>query len=369
MNAAVRNVRKKPRVKISTKKMLNLYSYKTPNIVIVGDKSIKRKVPNIEKNFNLMVVFTDADQLKAIVNAKTIAIIIDEKEVKKNIKKYLEKLLKDYKLLPIFYLSRNLKKPAFYTSLYGQGLQGVINWLEESKILHGLIIETLKPHPNAVGRTKGDKRLSDVIKSHLTLIGVNKSIKVKVVDGFAFLQGAVNSLFDKKTIEEETSKILGVKSTIVKDIKIKNTKKTTDRELERKIKMYMGHIAGEKKRSMSVKVKNKVVTLMGMSSSHSDVLDIEKFAMKQPGVQDVIRLVKYQPALAFKHAKKAKLLEKRIMQMFNGVKNIRINVYGAHAEVSGTVKMSTHRALIEQYLLQVLPVKKIVNKIFISKRS
>ena len=362
MRTAIRKNKKGGRL---GKTALNLYTYKVPNIVIVGNKEIRKKIQDIEKNFNLVLVFTEPKDLEESINANTIAVIIDEKEVKSKLKQYVMAVLGAYKMLPIFYLSRSVKRHNFYKDFYEQGLQGIIKWPSEAKVLHNLIIESLKPHPKAVGKSKGDARMADLIKSHLILNGNYKGIRVKVIEGFAFLEGRVRSLYDKRLIERESSKVLGVKKVISKNIKIKDFKKVTDKELERKIKMYIGNILGSKKRSLSVKVRNKIVTLMGAASYLGDVLDIEKFAMKQAGVKEIVRLVKYQPSLVLKNTKRAKFLEQKIKKLFDGVKHVSISIYGELAEVSGMVKIKADKALVERYLLQVLPVKKIVNKIFV----
>ena len=349
-----------------SKTMLNLYSYHVPNVVIVGDKKIRGRSQKIEKRFNLELIFSSPDLLKDSINRKTIAIIVDEEEVRKKSKEYLESLLSKYKFLPIFFLSRSIKRSNFYTDLYGKGLQGVVNWPEESKVLHDFIIESLKPHPHAVGRSKADEKLSEVIKSHLVLQGGYKAIKVKVIEGFAFLEGSVKSLFDKKSIEVEASKVLGVKKTIVKNIKIQEFKSITDRELERKIKMYTENILGDRKKSISIKVRSKVVTIEGAIVSHRDVLDIEEFSMKQPGIKNITRLVEYSPKLVLKNIKKAKLVESKIKFLFDGVRYIAIKIYGDFAEVSGSVRMKEDRTLVEKYLLQTLAIKKVINKIFVA---
>jgi osmotically-inducible protein OsmY len=349
---------------ISTPKK-NQFTYKMANIIIVGNKKIRPKISDLEKNFNIMLLFTEANMLSEIINSKTIAIIVDENEVSPKDKSYLETLLSKYIILPIFYLSRTVKKSNFYTSLYSKGLQGVINWPKEAKSLHHLVIESIRPHPIASGRSKGDKKLADMVKSHLVLNGNYKSIKVKVIEGFVFLEGSVKSLFEKELIESECSKVLGVKRCISKNIKVRESKKTTDKELVTKIKMYIAHILGDKKRSMSVKVKNKVVTLVGSSSNNNDILNIEEFAMKQLGVQDVIHLVKLAPSLVVKNVKKAKFLELKIKEVFDGVKYITISIYGEYAEVSGTVRFLADKVLVEKYLLKTLPLKRIVNKLYI----
>jgi osmotically-inducible protein OsmY len=351
-----------------TTKILNLYSYNVPNIVIVGKKEIRRKILNIEEDFNVFLVFSDPNDLLNLINKQTVAIIIDEKSVGNKITTYLKAVLNTFKYLPVFYLSRTSKRSSFYSSLYRGGLQGAINWPEEASILHDLIIESLKPHSDTIGDNKGDKQLSEMIKTHLILVNNYKNIKVKVIAGFVFLEGSVKSLFDKRMIERESDKVLGVKKVISKDICVRNNNKITDREIERKIKMYAGNILGESKRTTLVKVKDKVVTLSGLASNHGDVIEVENFSMKQQGVKEVIRNIKYKPSVVLKNTKIVKSLEQKIKNIFEGAKHISLSLYGDYAEVSGFVKIRADRSLIQDYILQSLPVKKVINKLYIVEK-
>lgn len=190
------------------KPMTSLYSFKVPNIVIVGDKEIRRKINRIEQDFNLRLKFIEPEQLNDVIDSKTIAIIIDENKISPRFTKFLIDIVSDYKLLPTFYLSRSAQKANFYSALYQSGLHGVIDWPLEAPILHDLMIESLRPHPRATGNSKGDLKLSEMVKSHLVLNGKFKTLKVKVIEGFVFIEGSVKSLFEKETIENECSKVL-----------------------------------------------------------------------------------------------------------------------------------------------------------------
>jgi hypothetical protein len=131
--------------------------------------------------------------------------------------------------------------------------------------------------------------------------------------------------------------------------------------------MYIGNILGQNKKSISVKVKDKVISLVGSASNQADILDIEEFSMKQPGVKNVIRLLKYSPSLVKKNVKKARHLEKKINYLFDGVKFVSINIYGEFAEVAGTVNTKADKVLVEKYIFKTLTVNKIINKLFVSK--
>jgi osmotically-inducible protein OsmY len=358
---------KKKRVKSkSQNSMVNLYSYKVPNIVIVGDEQIRRKIQDIEKNFNLLIIFSSRDSLEESVNTKTIAIIIDEKKVKNKIKSYLETILNNHPELPIFYLSRAVKRPNFYTSLYQRGLQGIINWPREAGILHDLLIESLRPHPKATGESKGDEGLADMVKSHLVLNGSYKAIKVRIIEGFVFLEGPVKSLYDKEFIKVETSKVLGVKKVISINVKVRAPKNIQDEDIERNINMYIKNVLGSKKHSIVVKVRDNVATIQGKASTSNNILDIESFINKQAGIKQIIKDIKYDPSLIRKNVKRAKLLEDKVKNLFDGAKHISISVYGEYAEVSGTVKTLADRSSIERYVLEILAIKKLINKLSIS---
>ncbi len=355
MNLAKKNI---------NNKALSLYSFRQPNIVIVGDVSIKKRLPNIEKNFNVEIIFSDSADVRKKINNSTVAVIVDEKKVKSKITNYVENLVNEFALPPIFYLSREPKKSSFFTSLYNKGVQGVVDWPQESQVLLNVVVESMKSHENILGKNKGDRNLAKIIKAHLMLESGLKNIKIVVIDGYVLLKGSVKSLYEKNILTGETSKILGVKKVIDNEIKIRNFDEVTDKELERRIKLYMGNILGDEKRSLSVKVKDKVVRLMGATRDCRSIVDIEKFAMKQAGVKEVVRQVKVKPSLASKRSEKARLLERKIKKIFKGVRHISIRLFGEYVEVSGVVKVGGDRNLIEKYLLQVLPVKKVINKLY-----
>jgi osmotically-inducible protein OsmY len=264
---------------------VNIYSI--PKVVVIGVKNKINNKIDLDESFNVDFVFSDFNNVKQVIDHNSVAILVDENEIKSDIDLYLEKLLKNYQYLPIFYLAREKKRANFFKKLYEKGLHGVINWPDEAPILQQLLVESLKPHPKAIGESKGDRRLSDLVKSHINLFGNYHGIKVKVIDGFAFLEGVVKSLYDKRKMGDEVESVLGIKSAIIDNLKIRKFKNVTDQELERRIKMFIGHILAEEKRSMTVKVRDRVVYIKGSSKRQSDLLDIQEFAMKQQGVMSV----------------------------------------------------------------------------------
>lgn len=344
---------------------LDLFTYEKPTILVVGNEAVHKRLLDlqIEKRFNLSFIFTNQANVETLVNGRTVAIIIDEKSSISKSKGRVKQLLKDFKLVPVFYLSRQEKKPQFYQSLYENGLHGVINWPQESSVLYELIIESLKPKSNIQGKSEGEKRLAECIKAHIMMLGNYKSIEVKVIDGFVFLSGKIKTLFDKMEIQEEVSNILGVKKVIDKDLVVRKSRNVTDKEIERKIKLYMTGILDKSKRSVTVKVKDRIVKFMGVVEDKHELNLLERFAAKQNGVLGVVKNIKRKPGLVSKYAKQAKAIESRIRELFQGVRHVKVKIYGEYAEVTGTVKVKSTRGLIEKYILQALPVNKVVNKL------
>jgi osmotically-inducible protein OsmY len=337
-----------------------------PNLVIIGDEKILDDMKSLSDRFNVIFKMSAPKDLSKVINTKTIGVLVDEKQVKYRLKYFLNKLLRDYKLLPLFLISRSKKRTSFYNSLYDKGLQAVINWPQEKEIFTDILIESLKPQPRSEGMSKADAKLADLIKVHIGLHGNFNNINVKVIEGFAFISGIVKSLAEKDIIEKEASKVLGIKKAIVKNLKVRKTKKITDDEIERKLKMYAGNILGQEKKAISVKVNDKKVAILGAARCGEKIHHIEKFAKRQPGVLEVNRFVKIAPNTVKRNVKKAKVVEKKLKSLFNGVKFISVNIYGDFAEVSGTVKVKEHKNLVERYLMHMLPIRKVFNKLYVT---
>lgn len=356
MRGAVRNIQE-------ANTALDLFTYEKPTIVVLGQKKLSAKLKKTEDKFNLSFLFANKENVKNLISSRTIGIIIDQDSKLAGDQIELLSFISEYRLLPIFYLSRKEKKSQFYQSLYEQGLHGVIDFPHEFSLLQELIVESLKPKSLVQGTSAGEKNLAKMIKTHLVLLGKYKSIGVKVIDGFVFLDGKINTLFEKQDIVEEVFDVLGVRKVVDKDLIVKNFKSITDSELERKIKLYMSRILDESKRSTSVQVKDKVVTLLGTVENELELKQVEKFAAKQKGVKSIKTKIERCPEVVSERAKKAKWIEKRIRELFQGARHIKVKIYGHYAEVTGTVKINSSRKLIEKYLLQALPVKKVVNKL------
>ena len=92
------------------KKMLGLYTYTTPNIVVVGDKKLRSQMDTFEQNFNVDLVFVKPKHLPKVIGKQTIAVVIDEKKLGRKSKIYTETVLANYKMTPVFFLARKARK-------------------------------------------------------------------------------------------------------------------------------------------------------------------------------------------------------------------------------------------------------------------
>jgi osmotically-inducible protein OsmY len=341
--------------------------YNNPNIVILGGIDIFRKNQDIEGQFNIILMFTDPEGIKSIINKETIAVIVDEKVLGDNSGPYLLKNLKQYSLLPFIYIARTGKSDSFYQKLYAGGLQGVIDWQRNSEALGELIVEYLKPKPKANGVTRADKNLANVVKSQLNLKDSFSRIRVNVVQGMAFLRGTVRSLAEKRQINLIVSKVLGIRNSFVKNVNVDDGMNISDQELERSIKFHLADILGENKRAITIHVDNKVAWVQGVVEDENERHKLEKAIVQQPGIVKINMDVRVKATVTSKYVSLAKKVEQKVQNIFEGVKFVSISITGENAEVSGTVRAEGDRSLVEKYLLQVLPVKHIDNKLYMGQ--
>lgn len=344
----------------------NLFSFKRFNFVVVGSRRIKNKLEEIETQFNIEIKFCQVSELTENVDSKTLAIIVSEEAIRPQVKKYLTGILDNFGQVPTFFLSSSARKASFFQLLYEKGLAGAISWPMEGVVLHNLLIGTMKPQKNVVGKTKADLKLASMVKSQLILVNLGKGLRIKAFEGVVFIEGVVSTINIAESIKREIINVLGVRQVVAGKLKIRVSRKTSDKELERRIKIYISNVLEFDKKSLGVKVKNGVVTLIGAINSLQDLLTVESFIKRQKGVQVVDRRVKFHPQLVSRKATKAKKLEKKLKDLFSGVKYLRINIFGEFVEVSGTVKFPKTKSLIEDFLFQELAVKKVINKIFVS---
>ncbi len=356
--------KKKTKKKIEPElaKVLDLQSHSRPNIIVVGKRDVMQEIGAMDKNLNLNFIFSNKDNLEALLNKKTISVMIDEKEVSSDIH-FISEVVQQFQLLPIFLLARNKHPDEFYQNLYAQGLQGVFDWPAEAENVTELLIESLKTHKNTVGKTRADKRLAEMVKSHLLMRNPLRGIKVKVIEGFVFLEGKVKSLYEKEVSLKEANKVLGVEKTITTDIKIINITHTTEQEIERKIRIFVKNLMPEMNRTIKAQVVDHKVILKGSISNKRILRKIVNFVSKQPGIMEVENQVRISKKLAKRNLGKVKKAEERVRNIFEGVKSISIRMYGESAEVTGIVSKNTQKHLVEKYVLQMLPVKKVLNKL------
>jgi len=341
----------------------NISNFSPSRIIIWGGPGIKESLLPIAMKFNISFVFADSIvDLKNKINSKTLAIVLDEKVIAL---KDLDKAV-TISDLPIYLLSKGFKRPSYYVRFYEKGVSAVIDWPREKSTLADFLLELTKPKKGISGNTTGDKKLANSVMSHLKVALGHKNIKVSVFDGFVFLSGKLNTMFQKEMIISDTSQVLGVKKIIHKNLIIKKSRET-DKELERKIKLYAGSFLGKYKRSIAFKVKNNTLTLIGDVKSLEDLSKLLVFIKKQKGILKIYNKTKLRPSLAKKRVERAKLLEEKAKSIFDGVKFISVSIYENSAEVSGTVDFNSDKILVERYLLQMLPVLKVVNKLYVSK--
>lgn len=355
----------KKKIEPELAKVLDLQSHSKPNIIVVGKRDIMQEIGAMDKNLNLNFIFASKDNLEALLNKKTISVMIDEREVSTDIH-FISEVIQQFQLLPVFLLARDKHPDEFYQNLYAQGLQGVFDWPKEADDVTELLIEALKTHKNTVGKTRSDKRLAEMVKSHLLLKNPLRGIKVKVIEGFVFLEGKVKSLYEKEASLKEANKVLGVEKTITTDIKIVNITHTTEQEIERKVRIFIKNLMPEMNRTIKVQVSDDKAILKGSISNKRKMKKIVNFVSQQPGIMEVKNQVTISKKLAKRNLSKVKKVEDKVRSIFDGVKSISIRIYGERAEVTGIVAKNAQKHLVEKFVLQSLPVKNVLNKLSVT---
>lgn len=352
-----------PKKSLKKMKAVKAYNKRLPNIVLIGSERLRKSLIEIEKKFSIIIKCTSFDDIEEVVDHLTISILIDENSIDKSPQKIISDISLKYSHITTLYLVRSKQRDSFYDKLYSAGVNAIVKWPTEKKIIAELVLESLKPHPKATGQSKSDEKLSKMIKAHILLNNGPKNIKVFTVDGFVFLTGKVKNLWQAHELKLVIGSVLGVKKIIAKDLVVVKSKKVTTKEIERNIKVFISHLLGKQKRSIGVTIKSSTATIKGSIPSKVSLDIIKKYIMKQPNINFIIDKSKVDDETAIKRSNTVKKLEQKVTLLFDGVKKLSIRFLGNTLEISGTVNESATKNLIEEYLIQKLPVNRTINKI------
>lgn len=344
---------------------LNLFDYRVPTFIVVGERRWLN-FTEIERNYNVEFKYATRENVIAHLDNYVVGIIVLEKALERGVKiPFLTELLKQNKYKPVYYIVEKPVDNPTARELYKHGMQGIYRRSNETRVLYESVVESLRPKKNIAAKNRIDKKIAQSVKTMLNISGLPKGLSVAVINGIVYIKGKVSSLYKKHLVENNASKVIGVKKVMLDGVDVKSKARVTDSELERKIKLYVGTLLGESKRSVLVSVKKKKVFLKGKVTKRAHIDDMIEFASKQPGVWHVYSDIKVDEKAAMKRSEKLQKLEEKILVLFEGAKHIVLNRYGNVLEVSGVVRYPFDRGLIEKYLVQTLDVTKVVNKLIV----
>lgn len=343
-----------------------LFEFQPFEILVISNDEIKLSLQESMKNQNFEIISTSIREFSDCINDRTLVAIIDERKLNQFDHVDFLNSFVSKNLIPILYLGTKSRSDSFYQKLYQKGFAGALRWPDDMAQIQSIILALLKTKYDYDGKTTSDRRLSRFVKTYLRSTERIKNLKVYVENGFAFISGQTKNLFDKNFVRRLMHRVGGVENFNLEEVKIKNDSYIADKDLEREIKVFISQHLGITKKAVRVRVKNKHVFLSGTVLDSGSIVDLERFILKQIGVKSIKNEVYVNPRKTKEHTFMAKRVEERIKSLFDGVKYISVSLNDKTAEVSGTVNLFEQRKLVENYILQVLPVRKVVNKIYVS---
>ena len=349
-------------------KLMDLNQFLKPNIVAIGPKSFYNNLMRRKDFFNLEIIFDDSLSALEKVNKDTVAILLDERVLGNNIGFELEKICREYFSQAVYILTTKVKNPQFYRFLYAKGLHGVFEWKNDAEIFLDLLVESLKPHPKAHGKSKSDDKLAEFVKTRiLTEAKGYQNIEVKCFDGHIFLDGHVDTLASKDELEKICSHASGVQYVNTRNVFVFDPAPVNDHLMRLKIKEVLTKLSKEYGANLLMKFRKGNLDLYGRVNSTMDLEAILDEIKEIQGIFHIYNHIKLRNLQAKKLKEMSyKKAEKLVKKIFSGVKAIKIWVNGPGNDeiiVSGEIYNEVDKGLLEHYLKQKLQVKKIVNKL------
>ena len=293
----------------SKTKLMNLDQFIKPNIVAIGPLSFYKKLITKKEYFNLDIIFDSNLDILTKVNQDTVAILLDESSLGDNIENKLTNICKEYSAQAVFLLTSKMKNPKFYRYLYEKGVHGVFEWSNDAEIFLELLVESLKPHPHAHGRTRSDDRLAEFVKSHLLTEGQGYSnIDVRAFNGHIFLDGHVTTLAQKDEVKTICEHAPGVHYTNNRNVFVYDPFPVNDHLMKMKITKMTKSFEDKFKAKIILKFKDGHLQLFGRindEASRTSILDELKKISGIFSIEDKMKIrnphARKMKQLSYKH--------------------------------------------------------------------
>ncbi len=266
------------------------------------------------------------------------------------------------KEIPLFAVLSKVSSKQEVRSLYSEGVSAVFEWPAEADVLPYCLAEMIAANFVRGRASNPDTALARTTRAQLkTRCDFNHRVRVRVSDGFAFLNGSVDQLWQKQRIKEIAMSVPGLNGVIDRDVFVLPTG-IPDKDITNSIKRMMRDVSQIDDKTLAVRVENGYVTLAGTVDNRAEANRLTRLVANIRGVRDVAPLTVVSPSLKRQDHRIAKRLQTMLRQLFIG-EDVHVVFFGNTAVLSGKVSSLFTKQRIAQTLEDETAVDRIVNKL------
>lgn len=340
-----------------------------PSILIVGDESCVPEVETALKKLKAKLT-TDRwshDTISSLDEATTAIVLVTPIEGTTTVRAIRTIRGQPFgKEIPLFAVLSKVGSKREIRSLYSGGVSAVFDWPAEADVLPYCLAEMIAANFVRGRASHPDTALARTTRTQLkTRCDFNHRVRVRVVDGVAFMNGSVNQLWQKQRIKEVAMSVPGLKGVIDRDVFVLPTG-VPDKDINDSIKRMMRDVSEIDERTLAVRVENGYVYLAGSVDSRAEANRLTRLVANIRGVRDVAPLTIVSPSQKRQDHRIAKRLQTMLRQLFIG-EDVNVAFFGKTAVLSGKVSSLFTKQRIAQTLEDEAVVDRIVNKLKVSQ--
>ena len=266
------------------------------------------------------------------------------------------------KEIPLFTVFTSAPPEREIRRLYEEGINAVFEWPEDAEALPYCLAELVVTELVQGKTSDPDKALARAVDAQIrTRCSFHHSVRVRVVDGAAFLYGSTDQLWQKQRIKEVAGSLPGLKGVIDRDVFVLPTG-VSDEEVSEGIRRMVRGISDIDEKTLAIRVENGYVTLAGSMEDRTEVKRLTRLISNLRGVRDITPLIVVSPSQKQQDHRIAKQLQSSLRRLFID-EDASVSFFGNTAVLSGSVSSPFIKQRISQIVQDEVHVDRIVNKI------
>jgi osmotically-inducible protein OsmY len=343
---------------------------KPRNIVVVGEHRRTGAVAKQLDSLNVAVDRVSLQDMNETVAAAVSSVVLVTPLNGVPTHRALEQLRAESKVViePVFVIVPDGTVAKTVRKLYADGAEAVFEWPREVSALASLVAERLGIVIVRGVTSESDAALARTVRSYLRSSQVAPSgIKVSCHGGTVDLRGAVDTLWKKQDLEELVHEVPGVERVVADDVRVWPTARADD-EIEASIRVVLRETSDVSQETLAVSVSNGLVVLAGSVDDRSEVARVLELVSHVKGVRDIDNLMTIAPVARTDHKATARRLE-RIAKNLLPDTDLAVSVFGVTAVLSGCVRSSRAKRLLQQVVARDDAIDRVVNKLSVSPNT